>query len=406
MANISQAKEAVAHDATENYDDDDFEEDDDAFAATGAGAGTGAGTDEAPACAGLPTTWLGEPTLSLPPADERPFAAEPPAAEPPAVELPAAEMLAMQQACAPAEEQLELPRPARLAPWSLITLDELDLGELLGSGGNGTVHAAHWQGQRVAVKTLKNTTSAQLAVIEAELLVQAPLIHRGIVRLLGACLVPPSCCIVLEHCDCSLFHRLYKDPSETSRHWLLAVALGVAEAMQYLHAQSPPLIHRDLKSPNVLLQHHAPSAGGTCATEEATNVKICDFGLVGVKEPTAGTPNYMAPELLEARSWSGSVDVYAFAILLNELFTREVPWDGFQPFDIKQRVVAGERPRISLTMPLACERLVQAAWHRDPAARPTFDAALSELQTARDNMGSAPSHDLPPLPPDSLDALM
>ena len=84
----------------------------------------------------------------------------------------------------------------------------------------------------------------------------------------------------------------------------------------------------------------------------------------------------------------------------------QVPWDGFQPVDIKQRVVAGERPRASLTMPLACERLLQAAWHTDPSARPTFDAARGELRKALEVMGSAPSHDLPPLPPDSLDALM
>ena len=63
---------------------------------------------------------------------------------------------------------------------------------------------------------------------------------------------------------------------------------------------------------------------------------MCDFGLVDVREATAGTPNYMAPELLLAKPFSKSVDVYAFGILLNEAFTREVPWDGcvhVQPSD-------------------------------------------------------------------------
>ena len=293
------------------------------------------------------------------------------------------------------EEEEETARPEREAPWSLITLDELELGEQLGSGGNGTVHAAQWRGETVAVKTLHRITREQLATIEAELLVQAPLVHAGVVRLLGACLVPPSCCIVLEHCTTSLFARLYKDPSPIERSWVVHVACNVAHAMAYLHGLSPPLVHRDLKSPNVLL-----------ASDGRTS-KLCDFGLVGTREPTAGTPNYMAPELLEARSWSTPVDVYAFGVLLNELFVREVPWDGFQPFDIKQKVLKGERPAISLTMPLACERLLQRAWHQDAHKRPTFEEAVVELEKVKEMTGGgAQSHGLPPLPPDALDSLM
>ena len=287
------------------------------------------------------------------------------------------------------------PREVREAPWSLITLEELELSDdVLGSGGNGTVRSAQWRGTLVAVKTLKDATAGQLAAIEAELLVQAHLEHAGIVRLLGACLVPPSCCIVLEHCETSLFARLYKDPAAIERRWSLDVTTRVAEGMGYLHSRSPCVIHRDLKSPNVLLMR------------DGRTPKICDFGLVGVREVTAGTPNYMAPELLEAKAWSWGVDVFAFGVLLNEVFAREVPWDGYQPFDIKQQVVSGKRPRTALTMPFSCERLLQRAWHQDAASRPTFEEAIVELQAAVEAIGGGPSHDLPPLPPDSLDALM
>ena len=88
--------------------------------------------------------------------------------------------------------------------------------------------------------------------------------------------------------------------------------------MAFLHSRAPPVVHRDLKSHNVLL-----TADGRC--------KLCDFGLVNVREVSAGTPNYMAPELLLSKPYSTPVDVFAFAVLLNELFTREVPWDGYTP---------------------------------------------------------------------------
>ena len=88
--------------------------------------------------------------------------------------------------------------------------------------------------------------------------------------------------------------------------------------MAFLHSRAPPVVHRDLKSHNVLL-----TADGRC--------KLCDFGLVNMREVSAGTPNYMAPELLLSKPYSTPVDVFAFAVLLNELFTREVPWVGYTP---------------------------------------------------------------------------
>ena len=120
----------------------------------------------------------------------------------------------------------------------------------------------------------------------------------------------------MELCGDSLFSVLHT-PAEC--HWRGAAkripeaqtvrwATGVAEAMAFLHAQSPRIVHRDLKSHNLLL-----AADG--------RLKLCDFGLVHHPEPGAGTPQYMAPELLAgARSgFSDRVDVFAFGVLLWEV---------------------------------------------------------------------------------------
>lgn len=160
-----------------------------------------------------------------------------------------------------------------------------------------------------------------------ELHVMARLHHPHVVRLLAACVRPPKMCFVMELCTQSLFQLLHLSRTPLSPKQLLTMALEVAGALEYLHVQRPIIIHRwgwkraccaprasrrlhrDLKSHNVLLDAH-----GT--------VKLCDFGLVSTKATTAGTPCYMAPELLANRPFSCKVDVYAFGILLWEVRAR------------------------------------------------------------------------------------
>lgn len=171
------------------------------------------------------------------------------------------------------------------------------------------------------------------------------------------------------------------------------MAIDVAEGMAYLHSLSPPVIHRDIKPHNVLLTRDGRG-------------KLCDFGLVGTRSVTAGTPNYMAPELLHSKPHSSAVDVYAFGVLLNEMFAREVPWDGYAPADIKARVADGGRPPVSSTLPTAAERLVQKAWHQNATLRPKFDAIVPVLRAVEEALplGAALLPSLETMP-DALDAL-
>ena len=110
-------------------------------------------------------------------------------------------------ACAPRSRGGALTQAAP-APWSLITLKELELAEDLASGSFSKVVAGSWRGRAVAVKVLADTSSAQLRACEEELLVHAALGgHEGVVQLYGANLQPPECCIVMERCRRSLFER-------------------------------------------------------------------------------------------------------------------------------------------------------------------------------------------------------
>lgn len=83
------------------------------------------------------------------------------------------------------------------------------------------------------------------------------------------------------------------------------------------------------------------------------NIKLCDFGLCKFKADLnrgtmqfSGTPVYMAPELFQKKSYDEKVDVFAFGTLLWELVARDVPFDGLEPSDIKEKVLAEEQLKV------------------------------------------------------------
>ncbi|CAM9305926.1 unnamed protein product, partial [Laminaria digitata] len=168
-----------------------------------------------------------------------------------------------------------------------------------------------------------------------ELLVLSQLHHPNIVHFYGACMVPPHLFYVMELCQRSLFDLLHNCRRDIGTRERVEMALDVSKSMEYLHSRSPPIVHRDLKSLNLLM------AG------EDGPVKLCDFGLVRTTVTTAGTPAYMAPELLQNRPFNKSIDVYAFGVLLWEVFSREIPFNGYEAADIREAVVGGGRPKVN-----------------------------------------------------------
>jgi len=182
--------------------------------------------------------------------------------------------------------------------------EELELLEDIGRGGFSTVTRAMWRGEVVAVKRLNQVEGPQELVAskllqEAE--VNAVLSHRNIVQFRGACTVAPNFCLIMEYVDKGPLHRQLTTTLEpaTLVDWATQIAMG----MNYLHEEAPtPIIHRDLKSSNVLL-----SSSGT--------LKITDFGLARAHAHTtrmsaAGTFAWMAPEVIRSSMYSKGADVW------------------------------------------------------------------------------------------------
>ena len=125
------------------------------------------------------------------------------------------------------DEDLAAAAVARGPPWRVIRWEELEVGALIAKGAMGAVHAAQWEGRAVAAKTLHDTSAAQLAATECELLVHASIAHRNVVTLHGASLEPPGCCIVMERCECSLFERLHRQSRDLDRRKMVGIGRQV-----------------------------------------------------------------------------------------------------------------------------------------------------------------------------------
>lgn len=278
--------------------------------------------------------------------------------------------------------------------WHDINVTELDIGSRIGGGGFAIVYKARWRGADVAVKTLfdPKVDDALKREFMDELHAMRMLHHPNVVKFLGACCKPPKLCFVMELLDQSLYELLHKSRKFYNYQDLVNMAVDAACGMAYLHNLSPPIIHRDLKSHNLLV------------SKKDGTVKLCDFGLVHTKHTTAGTPAYMAPELLNDKPFSKKCDVYAFGVLLWELFNRDVPYHGWRATDIKDDVSAGNRPRWPRgnSCPKELVKITEACWAQNPNDRPTFTEVERQLRAWKPIVVN--SHQVSG--GDSLDALM
>ncbi|CAK9024141.1 Probable serine/threonine-protein kinase DDB_G0267514 [Durusdinium trenchii] len=260
-------------------------------------------------------------------------------------------------------------------------LDEVQVGEMIAQGGFASVHVATWQCTPCALKKIFDPilTEELKSEFENEVRMLRKLRHPHVVTLMAVCRTPPALSILTELVPGgSLFEALHGPArSRSTDHAVLLPLLRQSgAALAYLHAMM--VVHRDIKSQNVLLTEGSrPTA------------KLCDFGLARMRSELctgsmqwAGTAPYMAPELFQKRKYDETVDVFAFGTMIWEVVSLEIPHANLDPADIAHRVKSKEAAGLALqhSWPKSLKNLLRSALSAEAEKRPAMREVVKELE--------------------------
>ena len=210
-----------------------------------------------------------------------------------------------------------------------LTLPDLDIGEIIGSGSAGTVKlAVHVPtGMRVAVKIipkrkffmnkkLEETTNRELAMLDRI----ATFDHPHIVRTFGYINDPDNVYIALELCEGGELLEELENIGNYTEHDAATIVHNCVDTLGYLHARG--IVHRDIKPENLLLKKKG----------DPDSIKVADFGLANILEgrdslqTVCGSPAYMAPEVHNMKDYDSKVDMWSMGVMLYSLLSGSLPF--------------------------------------------------------------------------------
>lgn len=261
----------------------------------------------------------------------------------------------------------------------------LFVGPKIGEGAHAKVYEGKYKEKNVAIKIIQlGDTPEERAKQEGRFAREITLLsrvqHKNLVKFIGAC--KESMMVVVTELLVGGSLRKYMmslRPKRIDMRVALAFALDIAQVMECLHGNG--IIHRDLKPDNLLL------------TADQKKVKLADFGLAREETLTemmtaeTGTYRWMAPELYstvtlrrgEKKHYDNKVDVYSFSIVLWELLTNRMPFEGMSNLQAAYAAAfKNVRPSVE-NLPEELVFILQCCWAEDPNLRPNFTQIVRML---------------------------
>ncbi|RRT69285.1 hypothetical protein B296_00001826, partial [Ensete ventricosum] len=248
----------------------------------------------------------------------------------------------------------------------------------------GTFRLATWRGIRVAVKKYGEDVLVdenKLRAFRDELALLQQIRHPNVVQFLGAVTQSSPMMIVTEYLPKGDLRAYLKRKGALKLSSAVRFALDIARGMNYLHEHKPEaIIHRDLEPSNIL-------------RDDSGNLKVADFGVSKllkvaktVREEKSlthlDTGRYVAPEVLCNEEYDTKVDVFSFALILQEMIEGCPPFVYKQDNEVPKAYVSKQRPPFRAPPKLyvhGLKELIEECWSENPADRPTFKDIIDQL---------------------------
>jgi len=251
------------------------------------------------------------------------------------------------------------------------SIDDYDIGQLLGKGGFACVYRARHRitGENVALKVIaksiptSNSPSEHdtnsIIRVKNEILIHSQLRHRNIVRFMGCFEDDRNIYMILELCNYGNMFQYLRRNGPLSENIAVVVIQQLIVALEYIHEHG--VVHRDLKLSNILLAlpDITSRSDDNCGQDDKAFIKICDFGLAIKKEhpdeehyTLCGTPNYIAPEIASQHAHGYPADLWSIGCLFYSLVVGSPPFEKEKGKDDEsahgnvkdtlQRILSGE----------------------------------------------------------------
>lgn len=245
------------------------------------------------------------------------------------------------------------------------------LGNCIGRGQFGSVYRALNlnSGRMVAVKRIKleGRSDEEVDDLMGEVDLLKSLTHPSVVKYEGLVRGPDVVSIILEFVENgSLLHTL-KAFGTFPEKLVASYVVKILEGLNYLHGQN--VVHCDLKAANIL-------------TTKQGNIKLSDFGVslnlkavkkMGNKNDAIGTPNWMAPEVIELKGVTTAADIWSLGCTIIELLTGKPPYYDMLAMSAMFRIVEDDCPPIPEKCSDALRDLLMQCFNKDPSQRPSAE---------------------------------
>ena len=267
------------------------------------------------------------------------------------------------------QESLQQSEP-QISDKDVVSHEEIKITQnMLGTGAWGYVVKGKFRGKVVAVKCLHKDILSHFSKsqIQREISIMAELHHPNLVLFIAAVLDAPTGPMIITELLSYTLRRAYQEEIIASSLEKLSIMQDVALALNYLHLQHKPIIHRDISSTNVLLEELA---------HKQWRAKLSDFGSANLVRlattPGEGALVYSAPEMrTEAhKPQAPSADVYSYGVLLCEVTTSSFP---------DHSSLAGMLDKAKMDSP-ALSDVIEKCLSVEPSNRPMMGGVIMQLE--------------------------